>query len=77
MTADSDLVIVTAGAAQKPGESRLNLIERNIKIMSFIIPPVLKYSPNAVICIVANPCDMYVLCLATRCDGMIELIRLS
>ncbi|KAG7351985.1 L-lactate dehydrogenase [Nitzschia inconspicua] len=35
---DSHLVIVTAGAAQKPGESRLNLVERNVSIMQSIIP---------------------------------------
>jgi L-lactate dehydrogenase len=52
------LVIVTAGAAQKPGESRLNLVERNISIMQNIIPKVLAFSPNAAICIVANPCDL-------------------
>lgn len=58
VSADSHLVIVTAGAAQKPGESRLNLVERNVSIMQSIIPKVVKFSPNAVICIVTNPCDM-------------------
>lgn len=58
VSADSHLVIVTAGAAQKPGESRLNLVERNISIMQNIIPKVLAFSPNAAICIVANPCDL-------------------
>lgn len=52
----SHLVIVTAGVAQKVGESRLSLVERNVKIMSFIIPKVLENSPNAPICIVSNPC---------------------
>ncbi|KAG7366090.1 malate dehydrogenase [Nitzschia inconspicua] len=55
---DSHLVIVTAGAAQKPGESRLNLVERNVSIMQSIIPKVLSFSPNAAICVVANPCDI-------------------
>ena len=55
---DSNLVIITAGAAQKPGESRLNLLERNIGIMRSIIPKVLNFSPNAAICIVANPVDI-------------------
>jgi len=58
ITADSDLVIVTAGAAQKPGQSRLELIGTNVKIMKAIIPQVLKYSPNATICIASNPCDI-------------------
>eukprot|EP00538_Stauroneis_constricta_P009085 CAMPEP_0119551590 /NCGR_PEP_ID=MMETSP1352-20130426/4801_1 /TAXON_ID=265584 /ORGANISM="Stauroneis constricta, Strain CCMP1120" /LENGTH=385 /DNA_ID=CAMNT_0007597673 /DNA_START=266 /DNA_END=1423 /DNA_ORIENTATION=+ len=55
---DSHLVIITAGAAQTPGESRLNLVSRNVEIMKSIIPNVLAFSPNAAICIVSNPCDL-------------------
>jgi len=58
VTENSDLVIVTAGAAQKPGESRLNLLGRNVSIIRSVIGEVLKYSPKAPICIVANPCDI-------------------
>jgi L-lactate dehydrogenase len=58
VSANSNLVIITAGAAQKPGESRLGLVERNVKIMKLIIPLVLEHSPDAAICIVANPCDI-------------------
>ena len=58
VSATSNLVIITAGAAQKPGESRLDLVTKNAKIMKIIIPQVLKYSPNTAICIVSNPCDI-------------------
>jgi L-lactate dehydrogenase len=58
VSAKSHLVIVTAGVAQKVGESRLALIEKNVEIMKNIIPNVLKHSPNAAICIVSNPCDI-------------------
>jgi len=58
ITNNSHLVIVTAGAAQKKDQSRLELIGVNVKIMKFIIPQVLKYSPHASICIVSNPCDI-------------------
>lgn len=58
VTQDSDLVIITAGAAQKPGESRLNLLERNVPIMRSIIDKVLEYSPKSPICIVSNPVDI-------------------
>jgi len=58
VSADSDLVVITAGVAQKPGESRLSLVERNAKIMKMIMPEVLKYSPNATIMVVSNPCDI-------------------
>ncbi|CAO2632644.1 L-lactate dehydrogenase A chain [Lemmus lemmus] len=46
VTANSKLVIITAGARQQEGESRLNLVQRNVNIFKFIIPNVVKYSPN-------------------------------
>lgn len=58
VTRQSDLVIVTAGAKQRPGQSRLDLLGTNVKIMKSIVSQVLKYSPNAPICIVSNPCDV-------------------
>jgi L-lactate dehydrogenase len=58
ITEDSHLVIITAGVAQKVGESRLSLVERNVRIMKFIMPEVLKHSPESPICIVSNPCDI-------------------
>lgn len=58
VSAHSHLVIVTAGVAQKLGESRLDLVEKNAKIMSYIIPQILAFSPDAAICIVSNPCDI-------------------
>ena len=54
----SDLIIITAGVPQKPGESRLSLVERNADIMKKIMPEVLKYSPNGTILIASNPCDI-------------------
>lgn len=58
ITANSRLVIITAGCARKPGEARLNLMQRNVSVMKSIIPQVLKYSPNAAICVISNPCDI-------------------
>lgn len=58
ITSNSRLVIITAGCARKPGEARLNLMQRNVGIMKSIIPQVLEYSPNAAICIISNPCDV-------------------
>lgn len=56
--ADSDVVILTAGAAQKPGDTRLDLTEKNVAIMESIIPNVVKAAPNAIIIIVSNPVDI-------------------
>lgn len=55
---DADIVIITAGAAQKPGETRLNLLERNVAIYQNILTDVVKYCPNAILLIVTNPVDI-------------------
>ena len=54
-TANSRLCIVTAGARQKEGESRLDLVQRNTDIFKGIIPKLVKYSPNTILLIVSNP----------------------
>lgn len=59
VTANSKLVIVTAGARQQEGESRLNLVQRNVNIFKFIIPNVVKYSPNCKLLIVSNPGEVF------------------
>lgn len=56
--ADTDVVVYSAGAAQKPGETRLDLCAKNVEIMESIIPKVVHYAPNAVILIITNPVDI-------------------
>jgi malate dehydrogenase len=56
-TADSDVVIVTAGLPRKPGMSRMDLLEVNAKIVRGVAENIAKYSPNAVIVVVSNPLD--------------------
>uniref|UniRef100_A0A2K5DP67 L-lactate dehydrogenase n=1 Tax=Aotus nancymaae TaxID=37293 RepID=A0A2K5DP67_AOTNA len=58
VTANSKLVIIMAGAHQQEGESRLNLVQCNMNIFKFIIPNVVKYSPNCKLLIVSNPVDI-------------------
>jgi L-lactate dehydrogenase len=55
---DADIVIVTAGASQKPGESRLDLVERNVSIFKGLIGDAVKHCPNAILLIVSNPVDI-------------------
>ncbi|TAH53784.1 MAG: L-lactate dehydrogenase [Chloroflexota bacterium] len=52
------VVILAAGANQKPGETRLQLLERNAKIFGEIIPRVLEYAPDARIVVATNPVDV-------------------
>ncbi len=55
---NSDIVVYCAGAAQAPGESRLDLAAKNIKILESILPQALAAAPHAVFLIVANPVDI-------------------
>jgi len=59
-TADSDVVIVTAGLPRKPGMSRDDLIATNVKIVRSVAEQVAKHSPNAVMIVVSNPLDAMV-----------------
>lgn len=57
-TKDSDIVIITAGAAQKQGETRLDLINKNFEIFKSMVPQITKYNPNTILLIVSNPVDI-------------------
>lgn len=55
---DAGIVIVTAGANQQPGETRLDLVKKNIRIFKSIIPEIRKRDFNGILLIVANPVDI-------------------
>ncbi len=59
-TADSDVVIITAGLPRKPGMSRDDLLFKNTEIVKAVTEQVAKYSPNAYLIIVSNPLDAMV-----------------
>lgn len=56
-TKDSDIVIVTAGIARKPGMSRDDLVQTNQKVMESVTEQVVKYSPETTIIVLTNPVD--------------------
>ncbi len=56
-TANSDVVVITAGIPRKPGMSRDDLLKTNYNIMSSVVKEVVKYSPNCIIIVVSNPLD--------------------
>jgi malate dehydrogenase len=56
-TKASDLVIITAGIARKPGMSRDDLVQTNQKVMKSVTAEVVKYSPNTTIIVLTNPVD--------------------
>lgn len=51
-------MVITAGARQREGESRLELVGRNLEIFRGIVAPIVRYSPNCSICVVSNPVDI-------------------
>ncbi|WP_338471852.1 L-lactate dehydrogenase [Niallia sp. XMNu-256] len=55
---DADIIIITAGSAQKPGESRVDLLKRNIGIYESILSEVLKYNQDGILLIATNPVDV-------------------
>lgn len=57
-TVDSNIVVITAGMPRKPGMSRKDLLSTNAKIMRDVVSESMKYSPEAVIMVVANPVDV-------------------
>lgn len=56
--ADSDIVIITAGAGRKPGQTRIDLAQGNINIINSIMPEVVKRAPDAIYIVVSNPVDI-------------------
>ena len=56
--ADAAIIVVTAGAGQKPGETRLDLVKKNVGIFQSIIPQIAKYNKDGILLIVANPVDI-------------------
>ena len=58
VAAGSHVVVITAGAKQKPGETRIELAEVNAGIIRSMMPDLLEVAPNAIYVIVTNPCDV-------------------
>jgi malate dehydrogenase len=59
-TANSDIVIITAGIPRKPGMSRDDLLHTNFKIMTDVVKNVVAYSPESILIVVSNPLDAMV-----------------
>lgn len=55
---EADIIIITAGAAQRPGETRIDLLKRNVAIFESITGEVLKYNSDGILLIASNPVDI-------------------
>jgi L-lactate dehydrogenase len=58
MLKGADIVVLACGVGQKPGETRLQLLERNVQIFQNVVPRVLEYAPETILLIVSNPVDI-------------------
>jgi L-lactate dehydrogenase len=56
--AEADIIIITAGVAQRPGESRVDLLKRNVAVFESITSEVLKYNNDGILLIATNPVDI-------------------
>ena len=68
---DSNIVIITSGMPRKPGQSRLELAQANVNILKDITPKIVKYAPNAIYILVANPVDILTY-VFTKISGLPE-----
>ena len=57
-TKNSDIIVITAGIARKPGMSRDDLLQTNARIITDVVKRIVKYSPNSILIIVTNPLDV-------------------
>lgn len=69
--ADAAIIVVTAGAAQKPGETRLDLVNKNVGIFKSIIPQIRESGFKGILLVVANPVDVLTYA-AIRMSGLPE-----
>ena len=67
--ADADMVVLSAGVSQRPGETRLQLLERNAAVFGQIIPQVLTAAPGCILLVASNPVDIMTL-VALRLSGL-------
>ena len=68
---DAAIIVITAGAGQKPGESRLDLVYKNVGIFKNIIPQIVKRDCRGILLIVANPVDILTY-VALKISGLPE-----
>ncbi|GAB4097856.1 L-lactate dehydrogenase [Sinomonas halotolerans] len=69
LAAGADVVVITAGAKQRPGQTRLELAGTNARILESLMPSLLEQAPDAVYILVTNPCDVLTV-VAQRIAGL-------
>ena len=68
--ADADIVVIAAGAAQKPGESRLSLVKRNVAVFKQVIPRIKERNNQCILLVATNPVDI-MSCTSLKLSGFL------
>jgi L-lactate dehydrogenase len=58
MLEGADMVVLACGVGQTPGETRLQLLERNVRVFEDVVPKVCKFAPGSILLVVSNPVDI-------------------
>ena len=66
---DAKVVVLACGVGQRPGESRLELLSRNVKVFEAVTPKVLKHAPEALLLVASNPVDV-ITEIVTKLSGL-------
>ena len=67
--AGADVVVLACGVGQRPGETRLELLQRNVRVFQAVTPEVVRSAPGAVLLVASNPVDLMTLAV-TRLSGL-------
>jgi len=67
--ANAGIVILACGVGQRPGETRLQLLERNVEVFKKVVPQVLQFAPEALLLVVSNPVDV-ITQVVTKLSGL-------
>jgi L-lactate dehydrogenase len=67
--ANAGIVILACGVGQRPGETRLQLLERNVEVFKKVVPKVLQFAPEALLLVVSNPVDV-ITQVVTKLSGL-------
>ncbi|MFN5300688.1 MAG: L-lactate dehydrogenase [Planctomycetaceae bacterium] len=70
--AGAGVVVLAAGVPQKPGETRLQLLQRNAEVLAEVVPQILRHAPECVLLVVSNPVDImtHLACRVARQAGL-------
>ena len=74
--ADADVIVITAGAAQKPGETRLDLVHKNLRIFKSMVDQVMATGFNGIFLVATNPVDILLCSIDVRFNSSARFLQI-